>query len=379
MSSNITDKYTENLHFLLFNTFRVSLSTLKNAFDDMISCVEAQNKDIWTFSLQILAICSVVFGVFLIGLSVSLIFFKKKEILLWEFLFIQIQDNYSILQAAVWTRLMSFHKDFRMKKPKETEVIKSKVKIRHSWRYFIVILGFGLLCAGYIAAYVNWFFYKNIELLQFRMNIFEIMVNRKVKLAQSIFYAEEILMETKGYDFEHRFFNYTVLPKAMIGLAKINEEMEELSKLTLTDTFRENLPKEVFDVMYKGYNNSFPILKKGIWNAFSVFRRNTLYLIGNKKNIEYEFLDKYINEAFAILESFIDIIPITDNAVLEDINNNIMACVVFSIIWSTLEAAYAVFVYKKIFEHDRNAVKSVMTLLKLIPSELITMKSTLTR
>jgi hypothetical protein len=56
-----------------------------------------------------------------------------------------------------------------------------------------------------------------------------------------------------------------------------------------------------------------------------------------------------------------------------------MACVVFSVLWSVLEVVYAVFVYKKIFENDRNAVQGVVTLLKMIPSDLITLKSTLTR
>ncbi|OMJ86719.1 hypothetical protein SteCoe_11729 [Stentor coeruleus] len=379
LSNNLTEQYTENLYFLLFNTFRASLSTLKNTFDDMIDCVDKQNKDIWIFSLQLLAICSIIYGVFLIGLNISLIFFKKKEVVLWEFLSTQIQDNYSVLSAAVKNRLINFHKDFQEKQPKESEIIKKRVKFRRSWRYFIAILGLVLLSLGYITAYINWFFYKNIELLQFRMNVFEIMVNRRVKLAQSVFYAEEIFMETYNYDFGHRFFNYTLMPNASIGLAHINEEMKEISKVTLTETFRENLPKEIFDIMYKEYNSSFPILKKGIWNAFSVFRRNTLYLTGNKKNISYEFLDKYINEAFAILGSFVNIIPITDKAVLEDINNNIMVCVIFSVIWSILEVTYGVFVYKKLFEHDKNAIRSVMTMLKLIPSDLITLKSTLNR
>ncbi|OMJ68035.1 hypothetical protein SteCoe_34636 [Stentor coeruleus] len=365
---NMTEEYLEDLHFLLFNTFRVSLTMLRDTFDGMILCEISKSDTIWVFSLTMFGICSLFLGCFLFGLCISILMFAKKEILLWKCLFKNGKESYGIIQGALRNRLVNLHKD-KGKNVYENALEKNDAKIQPSWRYFLAVCGFGLLILVFFIVYFQWFFTKNLELLHFRMDILDIMVNRRVKLAQSVFFTEEIFVESKGNILSSKFFNNTYFPSEKKAIERISNEMNGLMTIFNSETFRETVPEEVFNILYKEYNSSLPVLKKGIWNAFSVIRRTNFYITGNSNNIPYMFMKDYLNDVYAILKSFEDIIPQTDKAVKEKIMSNILNFIIFSILWSLLELSYGIFIYKTLFKHDKDCIKCIETLLYIIPGE----------
>lgn len=365
----MTEEYLEELHFLLFNTFRVSITLLRDAFDGMILCEISKSNSIRVFSLTMFGICSFLLGCFLFALCISMLMLAKKEILLWKCLFKSGKENYGIIQGALKNRLANLHKEKGEKNIFNQVLEENDVKIQPSWRYFLAVCGFGLLIFIFFVVYFHWFFSKNIELLHFRMDILDIMVNRRVKLAQSVFFSEEFLVESKGNNLSSIFFNNTYFPSWQKASEKIRNEMKGLMVIFNSETFRETVPEEVFNILYKEYNSSLPVLKKGIWNAFSVIRHSNFYISSDRNNIPYTFMENYLNDVYAILKSFEDIIPQTDQAVKEKILSNIFNFIIFSVMWSLLELFYGMFIYKTLFKHDKDCIKCIETLLNIIPGE----------
>ncbi|OMJ94334.1 hypothetical protein SteCoe_2535 [Stentor coeruleus] len=366
---NMTKDYLEDLHFLLFNTFRVSFSILRDAFDGMILCEISKSDTIWVFSLTMFGVCSLLLGVFLLALCISLMMFAKNEIILWRCLFKNGKESYGIIQGALRNRLVNLHEDKGGKNIYEQDLKENDVKIQPSWRYFLAVFGFAVLILVFFTVYFQWFFSKNIELLHFRMDIYDIMVNRRVKLTQAVFFTEELLVESKGNVLSSMFLNNTVLPSAQKAIERIISDMKGLMTIFNSETFRQTVPEEVFNFLYKEYNSSLPVLKKGIWNAFSVIRRTNFYISSNKKNIPYTFMKDYLNNVYGILKSFDDIIPQTDQAVKDEILSNILNFIIFSALWSLLELLYGFVIYKTLFKHDKDCIKCIETLLNIIPCE----------
>lgn len=289
MEKNLISKkmYDENLFYIIYNGFRVSMYELEKAFNGLNECEVQRTNDMNYIVTYLTIFGSVLFSVLFLILSVSILVLNRKQSAVWGLLILKIKDNYKAIKVNILNRLARVHNNTDYDALEDSLPDNDGFSINHSIKYLIIVSSLILIIAFFYLSFYFIFYDKILEYLLFRLNFLNSMVNRRTKLTQASYFSLEIIANNKNQNLAHRFSNFTIFPEPEVLFEKLNNELSVISQVFLNPIYKKNTPKNVWVLINDRFENSNSILKYGISPAYSVIKDESLMLIDLKDKLEY--------------------------------------------------------------------------------------------
>lgn len=342
---------------------------LNKIVDGMSNCEIDSTKIAGTNLLRLsLFFIMLISGLFSL-LCFLLFLLTKAESNTWKLLNISISQCYPQLKYNIKARLKNVHNDIYIIHIDNSSNAQKHMQYNHSKKFFIVIFCLSVLAISFFLTFYYSFWDRNYGLMKFRIDYLDAMVNRRVKLVHSAFFTQEIVMEAQNKGISKLFAGPWVLPEAKRSYDKVISELLLLRRIINSEAFKKNTPQYVIDMLYVHYDSDNYVLEKGIFNSFSIFRRNALYLIGTKDTASFESFRNLITDAFDISESFLTVIPLANVEIKKNLSNELVNVIYFSIFWSLLLFVITIIVRKYYFIRGQNVIKRIDEIFNLIPQQ----------
>lgn len=372
MEKNLISKkmYDENLFYIIYNGFRVSMYELEKAFNGLNECEVQRTNDMNYIVTYLTIFGSVLFSVLFLILSVSILVLNRKQSAVWGLLILKIKDNYKAIKVNILNRLARVHNNTDYDALEDSLADKDSFSINHSIKYLIIVSSLILIIAFFYLSFYFIFYDKILEYLLFRLNFLNSMVNRRTKLTQASYFSLEIIANNKNQNLAHRFSNFTIFPEPEVLFEKLNNELSGISQVFLNPIYKKNTPKNVWVLINDRFENSNSILKYGISPAYSVIKDESLMLIDLKDKLEYSDIGGYLKDINDVIDSFENINPITDKALKNKVLDEFYLLVVFDILAALVLIGLCAFIYRIYFSKEKKEIDYIKSVLRIIPEKM---------
>lgn len=372
MEKNLISKkmYDENLFYIIYNGFRVSMYELEKAFNGLNECEVQRTNDMNYIVTYLTIFGSVLFSVLFLILSVSILVLNRKQSAVWGLLILKIKDNYKAIKVNILNRLARVHNNTDYDALEDSLADKDGFSINHSIKYLIIVSSLILIIAFFYLSFYFIFYDKILEYLLFRLNFLNSMVNRRTKLTQASYFSLEIIANNKNQNLAHRFSNFTIFPEPEVLFEKLNNELSVISQVFLNPIYKKNTPKNVWVLINDRFENSNSILKYGISPAYSVIKDESLMLIDLKDKLEYSDIGGYLKDINDVIDSFENINPITDKALKNKVLDEFYLLVVFDILAALVLIGLCAFIYRIYFSKEKKEIDYIKSVLRIIPEKM---------
>ncbi|OMJ65764.1 hypothetical protein SteCoe_37652 [Stentor coeruleus] len=367
MEKNLVSKklYEENLFYILYNGFRVSMHELEKAFNGFNKCEVQRTNDMNYMVTYLTIFGSVLFSVLFLILSASIFVLNKKQSAIWGLLIVKIKENYKTIKGNILNRLTRVHNNTDYDALEDNLTTKDRFSINHSIKYLLIVSSLILIITFFYLSFYFIFYNKILEYLLFRLDFLNVMVNRRTKLTQASYFSLEIIANNKNQDLANRFSNFTIFPEPEMLFEKLITELSGISQVFLNPSYKKNTPKNVWILINDKFENSNPILKYGISPAYK-----SLMLIDLKDKLEYADMGSYFNDINDVIDSFENINPITDQALKNKVLDEFYLLMVFDILAAFVLISLCLFIYKVYFTREKKEMEYIKSVLRIIPEKL---------
>lgn len=349
------------------NSFHAAIEEISHAINGLSDCQVTKTRDMEEFITYIMISGGLVFVLCFCVLTGCIIALHKKQEYVWNLLLSKVKENMLTIRSNVRSRLSRVHNIVDFEENEEKWGERRKLKISQWGKYMLIVTILGLIMLSFYLVFYFSFYKSILEFLIFRLQLFNVMTNRRSKLMHTAFFTQEIYADSKNLSLTKNFYNITRYPDAEYNTEKINNDLLILRKNFDTEKFSEITPSTVWDLIFGSFDSENPKLKCGIAASFSAAKYDGFNIEANKENSTFEDVRMYLKDVYDTFLSYEILNPIIDNDLNDHIERLLFWLVTFDLLGSLLVIAASLGVYWVYFEKEQMSVRQIKSLLRLIP------------
>lgn len=238
----------------------------------------------------------------------------KKSTQVWESFIKIVNFHEGSIKQRIITRLTSIH-TYQIPEDSEKK-FKKRENFFHNFffRYTVATFPLLLISSGVCILFYYGFYTEISNLLAFRIEFLNIMVNRRICFIKVAYYTMEIV--AKDNMIQNKCLDITMDSDPNSKLLQLNEELAELRRVFNKKNLAGYLPEDSYNLIFKEFESDTNFLKLGTSPAFAYFRFESLFYSSNGSS-KFSEMEKYFSEISEMADSFRVIFDIVDRSSLD--------------------------------------------------------------
>lgn len=340
----------------MYNTFRLSLSHLQIAFDDLVYSERLILKNLNTMfiSLFIAGIC--IIGTFE-SLAIIMNWHLHKNLKqIWNNLQSKISGNYLNIKASLNTRVSKYYNLDDNLYPFEDYSAQKKLSFSHFWHYLlrlslIVILGLLLYFISFFVFFANTQYY-----MMGKVDFADAMLNRRVFVYQRNLFLVELYADYKNVGFIDSY-GFSPLFPPKIGYKYMADNMIILRRKAFKRSMQMVIRPEVWNEIYNKIEGETGFLRNGLSDAVIEIKWECLFLSTNFKKCNFGCYDRINSEIKALMSYYDRTADNTDLSSTFSLRNSYDSLMYFNIFGIVLLFGIVAFYILPYFYREMSIVK----------------------
>ncbi|OMJ70194.1 hypothetical protein SteCoe_31876 [Stentor coeruleus] len=282
----LQDLSKENLYYIMFNTFRLTIYEIQDSFTNLIKNEKQRLKNLNSQldSLFYVGVCIIsVFGVLAFLVIYPLHVYLKG---VWSQLHKAAVENFSEVLEALNSRLRIYYDKDDDMYPHEDNNPSKILSFPHFKHYFLRISAVIMLGILFYILSMYIFFASVQDYMLCKLDFAQSMMNRRVYVYQRTVFLTELYADYKETGFT-AMYGFSPMPPSKIGYQLMADKMASSRRDVFQRTVQKVMSSTVWDETFADIDDENGLLRFGLSTGYVDIKWESLFLSTNYKKCDF--------------------------------------------------------------------------------------------